>query len=318
MRRTIADLTNCVYSYDGHASLSDRGARRYHPFSFDFDSTPLSLKDPEEHWSEDAKRLHIKGRAQIVERLKLEHGTRHIERIIKNTADLGPKSMSLVSYHNELHEQARRSFVTAAYYPALVAACALGERILNHLVLDLRNHFKASPHYKKVYRKASFDDWPFVVAILTDWQVLASDVGKNFLALGELRNRSIHFNPNTYQSLRDDALAALSPLDKIIAKQFGYFGGQPWFIDDTPGAQFVKRASESDPFVQHYIIPRSGFVGPLYGMEMIREGHLHHLDYADYGDEDLTDEEFAKRFRERDPKRVVSREMIEQKRSGAK
>jgi hypothetical protein len=112
--------------------------------------------------------------------------------------------------------------------------------------------------------------------------------------------------------LRSDALAALKRLDRIIAKQFGYFGGQPWFIPDTPGAQFIGRAWETNPFVRTYIIPRSGFVGFLYGMEFASGGGWRHLDYADYGNEALSDEEFATRYRERKPEMVVSRAMIEQ------
>jgi hypothetical protein len=314
MRRTIADLTQGVYDYSAHAHLADRGMRRYHPFSFDFDSSPLSLNDPEEHWDEQVKHTHRESRAQQIKRLEQKYGSLHIEDVVKNVIDLGAKSMSLLTYHNQFHEQARRSFVAGEYYPALVAACALGERILNHLVLDLRNSFKSSEHYRKVYRKDSFDNWPFAIGVLTDWKVLADGVGAEFLELGELRNRSIHFNPETYESLREDALAALQRLNAIIAKQFGYFGLQPWFIEDTPGAQFVKRAYETDPFVCTYVIRRSGFVGPLYGMELTQQGYWIHLDYADYGDGALTDEEFALRYRERDPTRVVSRELIEKER----
>lgn len=313
-RRTIADLAHGVYDYNEHATLADHKARRYHPFSFDFDSTPLNLKDPEDHWDEHVKQLHLENRARSINRLELEYGTLHIEHVVKNAADLGPKLMSLLTYHNVLHEQARRAFIAGMYYPALVAACALGERILNHLVLDLRNSFKSSKHYKNVYRKDSFDNWPLVISILTDWKVLADGVGTEFLALSELRNRSIHFNPETYQSLREDALAALQSLNAIISKQFGYFGRQPWFIEDTPGAQFLKRAYEGHPFVRAYIIPRSAYVGPLYGMEISQEGHWMHLDYADYGDDELSDEEFAKLFRERDYANIVSREMIEKQR----
>lgn len=314
MRKTIAELTRGVYDYSGHANLSDCRARRYHLFSFDFDSTPLSLKEPEEHWDKQVRDLHLKNRTRQIKRLKREYGTLHIEDIVKNMGDLGPKSMSLLTYHNRLHEQARRSFIIGAYYPALVAASALGERILNHLVLDLRDSFTSSKHYKKVRRKDSFDNWSFVVSVLTEWKVLVDGVAEEFLVLGDLRNRSIHFNPDTYKSLREDAVAALHRLNAIIAKQFGYFGFQPWFIESTPGAQFVKRTYEANPFVRAYIIPRSGFVGYLYGMEMSPEGHWHHLDYSDYGDEDLSDEEFAKRFRERDHTKVVSREMIEKAR----
>lgn len=277
----------------------------------------MIFKEPEEHWDEQVKNLHQKNRAREIRRLKQEYGTFHIEDVIRNVTDLGPKSVSLLTYHNQFHEQARRSFVACAYYPALVAACALGERILNHLVLDLRDSFKSSEHYGKVCRKKSFDNWPLAISILTDWKVLSENVRSEFLALSELRNRSIHFNPETYQLLRDDALAALQRLNAIIATQFGIFGPQPWFINNTPGAQFVKRAYEIDPFVRTYVIPRSGFVGPLYGMERSPEGYWVHLDYADYGDGELSDEEFAKRFREREPTKVVSREMIEKQREVA-
>jgi hypothetical protein len=310
MRKTIADLTRGVYDQGGHADVADHGFRRYHPFSFDFDSTPLSLAEPEDRWDEPVKQNHRQNRAQAIKRLELQYGSASIDNVIKNVTDLGPKSMSLLTYHNQFHDQARRSFVAGFYYPALVAACALGERILNHLVLDLRDNFKSSEHYRKVYRKDSFDNWAFVVTVLTDWKVLVDDVGAEFLLLGELRNRSVHFDPDTYRSLREDALAALQRLNAIIAKQFGYFGIQPWFIENTPGAQFVKRTYETVPFVRTYIIPRSGFIGPLYGMDLSQAG-WQHLDYADYGDGQLSDEEFAARYRERDPDKVVSRAMID-------
>lgn len=310
-RTTIANLPQGVYDYAKHWNLADRQARRYHPFSFDFDSTPLNLNDPDERWDEQVKRDHLERREQEINRLKLQYGALDIENVVKNAADLGPKSMSLLAYHNRLHEQARRSFIGGMYYPALVAACALGERILNHLVLDLRDSFKSSEHYRKVYRKDSFDNWPLVISILTDWNVFVDGVGPDFLALGELRNRSIHFNPDTYQSMHGEALSALQRLNAIIAKQFGYFGNQPWFIENTPGAQFLRRAYEKHPYVLAYIIPRSGFVGPLYGMERSQEGHWMHLDYADYGDDEFSDEEFARLYRERDLTKVVSRELIE-------
>lgn len=314
MRKTVADLTNGLYAQREHKTLSDRGSRRYHPFSFDFDSTPRHLKDPEEHWDEDVKRRHLRTRAQLVDRLSAEYGTAAIDQVIENVAELGPKSMSLVAYHNAFNEQIRHSFVSGSYYPALVAACALGERILNHLVLDLRDGFRTSPHYKKVYRKESFDDWSFAVKILTDWKVLADGVAVEFEKLNKLRNDSVHFNQETYRLLRSDALLAVQRIDLILAAQFGYLGSQPWFIENTPGAQFVKECYESHAFVRKYVIPVSGFVGPLYGMEMIQDGTWRHLDYADYGDIKLSDEEFAEQYRSRDSKLVVSRKLIERHR----
>jgi hypothetical protein len=151
---------------------------------------------------------------------------------------------------------------------------------------------------------------------LADWNVLADDVGNDFLALGGVRNRSIHFNLETYQLMRDDALLALRQLNGIISKQFGYFGGQPWFIPDTPGAQFIRKTFESNPFVRTYLIPRSAFVGPLYGMDFSPNDGWRHLDYDDYGNEELNDADFARIFRERDPKTVVSRGMVERNAGG--
>ncbi|TIP22320.1 MAG: hypothetical protein E5X90_15625, partial [Mesorhizobium sp.] len=132
----------------------------------------MSLDDPSEHWEEKVKVLHIENRNNAIERLKAEYGERRHAQVIQDTKDLGAKAFSIVSYHNLMHEQARRAFVSGLYFPALVAACALGERILNHLILDLRDHYKASPYYRRVYRSESFDDWRFAVRVLEDWGVL--------------------------------------------------------------------------------------------------------------------------------------------------
>ncbi|MER9696989.1 hypothetical protein [Mesorhizobium sp. M0146] len=97
----------------------------------------------------------------------------------------------------------------------------------------------------------------------------------------------------------------------IIENQFGAYGGQPWFIPGTPGAQFIKRDFEAVPFVMTYIVPLSGFVGPEFGTDLQPPGSWVHLDYHDYGDEVLDDAAFAKAYRDRDPEKVVTRPMIE-------
>jgi hypothetical protein len=106
MRKTIADLPKGVYD-SGVAGVADRGVRRFHPFSFDFDSTPSSLAEPEVHWEEQVKQLHLENRAKQIRRLEEEYGVRHLESVIKNATDLGPKAVSLLAYHNQFHEQAR-------------------------------------------------------------------------------------------------------------------------------------------------------------------------------------------------------------------
>jgi hypothetical protein len=71
-----------------------------------------------------------------------------------------------VAFHNVFFNQVRDSFVIGSYYPALTAACALGERILNHLVLGLRDSFRTAEEYKRVYRKDSFDNWMIPIDVL--------------------------------------------------------------------------------------------------------------------------------------------------------
>ncbi len=308
---TVADLSRGLYDHEQHLSVRDRGWRRYHPFVYDFDSTPMILDEPGENWTEEAKALHIDNQNKAIAKLKVDYGERRHEQVVQNTKDLGPKAISIVSYHNDMHEQARNSFVLGLYFPALVATCAIGERILNHLILDLRDCYKSSPHYKKIHRKASFDDWRFAVDVLEDWGVLIPDVGLTFMELAALRNRSVHFNAATYNTLREDALSALVKLGRIIKLQFGLFGSQKWFIEDTPGAQFIKKTHEDTPFVRTYIIPLSGFVGIHYGMEFTERGWCH-LDYEDYGTGSVDDAEYARLYRERDHSKVVTRNMVEQ------
>lgn len=307
---TVADLPRGLYDYERHPTVRDRGRRRYHLFSYDFDSTPMSLEDPSEHWEERIRAQYLKNRDRVIARLKSDFGESRLECVIQDAKDLGPKSFSIVSHHNVMHEQARRAFMSGYYFPALVSACALGERILNHLILDLRIFYKSSPHYRQIYRKDSFDNWRLSVRILDEWGVLLPDVGPAFLDLEPLRNRSIHFNPSTYTTMRDDALSALRILGRIISLQFGAFGSQPWFIENTPGAQFIKRAYEQFPFVKTYLVPSSGLVGVEYGMELTELG-WRHLDYDDYGPGDVDDEEYARLYRDRDPNKVVSRDMVQ-------
>ncbi len=311
IRVTVADLQQGFYSYREHWRLADIGMRRYHPFSFDFDSTALFLEEPAVHWEEQVRALHLENRDKVIRQLKEQYGVVQHEQVVQNLRDLGAKEFSLLAHHNRLYHEAREAFVISSYYPALVAACALGERTLNHLILDLRDDHTSSVHYRRIYRKNSFDDWTFATAVLSDWDILAPGVADDFLELSRLRHRSIHFNPETYNVLRQDALTALRLIGRVISKQFGMFGHQPWYIEGTAGAQFIKKSYESHPFVRKYLIPRSGFVGIFYGMERRTDGHWQHLDYADYGDGTISDEEFAKQFGERDVNKVVTRNMIE-------
>jgi hypothetical protein len=62
------------------------------------------------------------------------------ERVIRIVVEVRPGAApsSVVALHNIHLTQVRAAFVGMNYYPALLGASGLGERILNQLVLTLR------------------------------------------------------------------------------------------------------------------------------------------------------------------------------------
>ncbi len=272
----------------------------------DFDSRAISLGEIEDHWEPAVKALHLANQEQTTRGIVAQFGERAIDAKIENFIAIGIKPMSVLSYHNEFFEQIRSAFVMGQYYPALVGACALGERILNHLILDMRPYFKATPEYRRVHRKDSFDNWDLPINTLDAWGILLPEAINEFRALKLLRHRSIHFNLITYVTLRDDALAAILHMRTIIEQQFSSFAIRPWFIPGTLGHVFIRKSFETNPFVMKYFIPRCPFVGPMFGMAQGRNGEWDTFDVPDYGDGACTDEEFARRYNERDPTQVIT------------
>lgn len=304
-RPTIYDMRPDMTLAKVKATIPDAGRRRHLSWGFDFDTRALTLGDePGSGWSEEARRLHAENQARARRRMIAEFGSFAIDAKIENFVALGTKPMSVLAYHNAFFEQVRRSFVMGDYYPALVGACALGERILNHLIIDMRPFFKGTPEYRHVFRKDSFDKWHVPIDTLVAWDILRPVAATEFRALAVLRNRSIHFNVSTYSTLRDDALAAILHMRTVIEEQFGSFATRPWFIPGTLGHVFIRKAFEDHPFVSIYFLPRCPFVGPLFGMRH-GAGGWEFFDKPDYGDGAWTDEEFAREYNERDPAQVV-------------
>jgi hypothetical protein len=103
--------------------------------------------------------------------------------------------------------------------------------------------------------------------------------------------------------LREDALLAISLTSKIVEQQFGWFGAQPWFIEGVTGASFVKRQCEAHPFIKRFVLPQCPCVGVRCA---IKGGHPHgYADFDDYGDGELTDEEFREAYNTRDPASIA-------------
>jgi hypothetical protein len=221
-----------------------------------------------------------------------QYGAYAAEAKLQNFLDIGPKPLSIVAFHNVFTSQIRDAFVVGAYYPSLVSACALGERILNYLILVLRKHYRKTPEYKRVYRKDSFDDWDVPISVLKSWDVLLPEATAGFEALQTLRNRAIHFDPSTDRNDRTLALEAIQLLTKIITAQFGWLGTQRWFIPDMRGASYIKREAEENPFIHEIYVPNCAYVGPKHRSERIVNGQMIISDEESYEDRQITDDEF--------------------------
>jgi hypothetical protein len=260
----------------------------------DFDSRALTLTQPiQEDWQEQAKLDHYRDRDHVVQRLIAEFGHKAADQKIRNFINLDRKPFSVIAFHNRFFEQARIAYVMGAFYPALAGTCALGERILNHLILILREDFKSTPEYKRVYKKKSFDDWNVAIDTLEAWDVLLPKAAENFRTLRQMRNDSLHFRRETDDNDEPLALSAIKCLQEIIGEQFSGFGPQPWFITDIPGEIYIKKGWENRPFIREIYIPNGHLVGPNHEIKELSPS----LSIVDVQDEEgcceITDEEFS-------------------------
>lgn len=273
--------------------------KRYRVLSCDFDARVHSLTDEiRDDWEEAVKEQHLQNRRAVQEGLIHSFGAQSYHGKRQNFVDLEAKPLSVLAFHNRFFEQVRTAFITGAYYPALTGACALGERILNHLVLLLRDDHKTSPEYKRVYGKQSFDNWDTAIDALASWRVLLPEVVDKFRMLKEMRNKSLHFRPEVDTDDRALSLNAIKSLSAIIGAQFSAFGPQPWFIKTIPGEIYINKASESDPFIRRVYLPNCMLVGYKHKVESVVPRFVVN-DNFEYEDREITDEEYSELRRQR-------------------
>jgi hypothetical protein len=270
--------------------------KRYRVFQVDLDTRAAFLAmEIGEHWQEDVKALHRENRETIQASVLNEYGTTDPTRTLTDFVDVGPLPLSVVAFHNKFQRQARTAFVAGGYYPALTGICALGERVLNHLVRGLRDSYRATPQYKKVYRHDSFDDWDLAIDTLVAWDVLLPAVAAHFRELKKARHQSIHFRPDTDSDDRALALSALRRFADIVRDQFSAFGNQPWFIPGVPGVSFLKKDWETRPFIRLVYLPNCAYVGPYHQVAHENDG-WRPIDEHPYEEREVSDEEFARLF----------------------
>lgn len=266
--------------------------KRRRVINVDFDSRPVILStDIEDDWEEHVKENWRENKAKVREGLAYEFGPHEAETKERNLVGIGPKPFSVLAFHNKFLDQIRKAFIVGGYYPALVSACALGERILNHLVLALRDDFTATEAYKRVHGKDSFDNWDVPIEVLAGWGVLLPKAESSFRELRDVRNRALHFDPLVDRDDRDRALEAICLLQDIVLAQFPGVGEQPWFLRGVPGESYLKKEWEADPFVRHIYLPNSLPVGPYHRVVSVRPEFRISDDY-DYPDKEISDDEF--------------------------
>lgn len=261
---------------------------------FDTRANVLSIEINDE-WEEHIKELHRSNKGQIKDGILCQYGPLNSADKLKNFIDLGAKPISIVAFHNKFNQQLRDAFIIGAYFPSLAAACALGERILNHMILTLRDDYRNTPQYKTVYAKDSFDNWDVAIDTLEAWGILLPNVVGTFRDLSGDRNRALHFNPATDTNDRSLALDAIKRLSDIISNQFGGFGPQPWFIPNVPGISFIKKEAEDSPFIKHIYLPSCYKVGVRHTLDFKNDQFIVY-DNHEYEDKEITDEEYRDMF----------------------
>lgn len=264
--------------------------KRYRLLGFDFDTRLRALDPIQDHWEETVKELHRANREGMLQGFRREHGEARFEEKLQNFVDLGVKPFSVIAFHNRFYAQARGAFIDRHYYPALTGVVALGERVLNQLVLGLRDQYKNSAIYRRVYRKDSFDNWELAIEALHEWNVLTPTVEQHFRELWRKRNEALHFNPETDGNARAQALAALLQFGSIIEGQFSSIGPLPWLFT-PPGEIYVRQTWEQVPFIQLVYLPNALHVG--YKHQVVSAFPWRIEDAGPYEDRAVSDEEFT-------------------------
>ena len=255
------------------------------------------MLDPiDESWDQDVRELAVRNRELVRTELIHEFGNQEHERKMEDFAALGFAPWRVIDEHNAFMTQVRTAFVAGAYYPALVAACALGERILNELVVRLRSHFPEHEATVDVAEQVAISNWGACIKALVGWGVLDEQAATEFYALSKLRHSSIHYNRHLNgKDARDEALKAVRALQDLISALFPPLGGPPRFIAGTSGHTFISSKAEGHAFVREFILPSCVLVSPHFEMRPTSGGWFEVWDDDSYQEEfpDLTDEEFA-------------------------
>ncbi|MDP9220226.1 MAG: hypothetical protein M3P23_06770 [Actinomycetota bacterium] len=272
------------------------GARRFTPVNYHFDTRAnLLATEIEDDWEPEIQGQWRQNQASVRELLMHQFGVEDYEEKIQNFTDLGAAPWSVVALHNVYLGQVRGAFVGMSYYPALLGACGLGERILNQLVLTLREDYAEHDATKLVADKQSFDNWKMCIKALQAWGVFGDETAHDFTALMRRRHGAVHYRSELDSGdARKAALEAVLLLCKVIEAVFTPIGQRPHYFTGPIGRSYVHFDSENDPFINRFILPACVLVSPIFRF-VPTAGGFDVYDDPDFGlgEPPLTDEEFA-------------------------
>lgn len=229
--------------------------KRYRLLNIDFDGRSNVL------WTPDSK-LNA-ARDMVIEQMKGQYGLTDFASKLQRYTELGMSPWSIIAYHNQFLAQVRDAYVMGAYYPALTGACAMGERILNHLWLGLQSEYAIPARFRN---NGALNNWSHLAGILTGWGILLPKAKKMIMKLEDARQKSIHFRPSVDldKQSKPRALAAIKMLQGFIREQFSSYGEFPWYITGVYNEIYIKKEWEASPYIKLLYLPHCSLVGPQH------------------------------------------------------
>jgi uncharacterized protein YutE (UPF0331/DUF86 family) len=212
------------------------------------------------------EQMDKKTKTEIVEGLKDDFGSQDFQEKLDRYIDLEFSLLGIPEEYPGLLNQIISAYSSGYYYPAITASGALGERILNRLILKTRDYFKSDSEYKKIHNKKSFDNWDKTISFLERNGVILSEVAKLFKQLEKYRNDSIHYNDG--YNFKENSKLAVKNILEIIDKQFNYINRKDLFwVFNVPGEIFVKSEVIDKPFIKEFVLDKCEYITPYHKRE---------------------------------------------------
>ncbi len=261
--------------------------KRHRFLTFSIDSTRNFFKGSSFPHAEIHKR-------ESQEYLSQKYGPLNFEEKFTRWLSIPKPTLSVVDEHTYLLQDIENAYVSGSLYATLTSACCLGERILNQIILRVKNSYKSTSQYKLIYRKSSINNWELGINTLLKWKIIKSETEKKYKQLLALRTDSVHFQ-NKEQNLVPMAKNAICLINEIISDLFELKREKKFLIwFEVPGELYLKREAENIPFIEAFYIPCAPLVGFKHIIETTPDLKFRVIDKEIYPNKEISDQEFVK------------------------